>query len=250
MSVEETAEALIKVLEEEIRLVELQLGRCRRFSTSLAITTPKRPTRPSPAKPSFSEPSTPQVAERSPEPTSPVAPPKEVPQERGTKSGTLLHLARRTTLLGATEEFVEHYFVVNASGISWYSSLKGYETHPDHPLGRIPFFVETKNSRGSRFKKAAVCWPVVDDCAKVTDPSVVYFMVDYSLASGESKKLYLGASSATERNEWVTFLTQYIDLYLPPDADSEELQKIEKGADVPVHRSHVIEGEAPGGTIL
>lgn len=171
------------------------------------------------------------------------------------KEGTLLHLVRSGGLFGTggTPTFVPHYVIVSDSaGISWYAKRSDYLHQPQRPLGHADFFVETYNSRGSRFKKAAVCWPLIlqEDCPAANDPTKAYFAVDYYTSGGCREQLVLAANSSEERDAWVQVLTRYIDLYLAPRAESEELQHITRGAAVPLHRSGVIEGEAPGGNIL
>ncbi|KAH9578692.1 hypothetical protein LSM04_002381 [Trypanosoma melophagium] len=44
--------------------------------------------------------------------------------------------------------------------------------------------------------------------------------------------------------------THFIDIYLAPRAESEELQSLPRDALIPKHRSEVIEGEAPGGSTV
>ncbi|KAG5496426.1 hypothetical protein JKF63_02728 [Porcisia hertigi] len=187
---------------------------------------------------------------------SPTASPSRVvvPTSATQREGTLLQLVRSSGLFGGgSRSFVPHYIVVSGrAGIAWYASEAEYRQHPSRPLGRAEFWIETFNSRGSRFKKAAVCWPLIlpDDCPEASDPSKTYFAVDYYTPNEDRRKLVLAASSPAERDAWVQFLTKYIDLYLPHRAESEELQQIPRGAEVPLHQSGVIEGEAPGGNIL
>ncbi|KAG5470358.1 hypothetical protein LSCM4_03054 [Leishmania orientalis] len=185
----------------------------------------------------------------------PASPPRVVVLTAATqKKGTLLHLVRSSGLFGGgSRSFVPHYIVVSGgAGISWYASEAEYHQHPSRPLGHANFWIETFNSRGSRFKKAAVCWPLIlpGDCPEARDASKTYFAVDYYTPDGAREQMVLAASSPAERDAWVQFLTKYIDLYLAPRAESEELQHIPRGAAVPLHRSGVIEGEAPGGNIL
>ncbi|TPP43876.1 hypothetical protein CGC21_21375 [Leishmania donovani] len=177
-----------------------------------------------------------------------------IPTAATHKEGTLLHLVRGSGLFGGgSRSFVPHYIVVSGSaGISWYASEAEYRQNPSRPLGHADFWIETFNSRGSRFKKAAVCWPLIlpDDCPEAKDANKTYFAVDYYTPNEAREQVVLAASSPAERDEWVQVLTKYIDLYLAPRAESEELQHIPRGAAVPLHRSGVIEGEAPGGNIL
>ncbi|KAG5470773.1 hypothetical protein LSCM1_02022 [Leishmania martiniquensis] len=184
----------------------------------------------------------------------PVSPPRGVvPNAATQKEGTLLHLVRSSGLLGGgSRSFIPHYVVSGSAGISWYASEAEYRQHPSRPLGHVDFWVETFNSRGSRFKKAAVCWPLIlpCDCPEARDASKTYFAVDYYTPNGAREQIVLAASRPAERDAWVQFLTKYIDLYLAPRAESEELQHLPRGAAVPLHRSGVIEGEAPGGNIL
>jgi hypothetical protein len=273
-------EALTRDIGEEIRLMEAQLAKSaavRRTSASLIDdTSAKQPAAKREVLPSLQsnngeegEPATvvsssPSSVVHSPLHPSPspsgtsagvASPVVAAPIAAAHKEGTLLHLVRSGGLFGAggTPTFVPHYIVVSGdSGIAWYASCSDYLHQPQRPLGHAAFWVETHNSRGSRFKKAAVCWPLLlqEDCPAATDPTKTYFAVDYYTASGGRDQLVLGADSVAERDAWVQVLTKYIDLYLAPRAESEELQHITRGAAVPLHRSGVIEGEAPGGTIL
>ncbi|KPA85006.1 hypothetical protein ABB37_01437 [Leptomonas pyrrhocoris] len=233
------------------------------FSSPLARINAAEPAAAAPplsvASPPRSSPTTVQRSPSSPSAAPPPAPgPSAVaaaPEAATSKEGTLLHLVRSGGLFGTggTQTFVPHYVVVTGSaGIAWYASRVDFLQQPQRPLGRAAFWIETHNSRGSRFKKAAVCWPLVlrEDCPAATDASKTYFAVDYYASSGEREQLVLAADSPEERDAWVQLLTRYIDLYLAPRAESEELQHITRGAAVPLHRSGVIEGEAPGGTIL
>jgi hypothetical protein len=50
--------------------------------------------------------------------------------------------------------------------------------------------------------------------------------------------LTLGAASVAERDAWIFFLTRFIPLHIPPDADAEEaaaLAAIPVGASPPLH---------------
>lgn len=198
------------------------------------------------------------------------------------RRGPLLLLVRRRGPLGGTA-FIPHWFVVSETGgIQWFGPLKkGEEVRdecrgdlhhvkksssksssskyftreeletPQHLVGKIPFWVETLNSRGSRFKKAAVCWPLIlpEDCAEATDPAIYYFGIDYYSPSAQRELMVIGARSSAERDAWVKFLRRYIKLYLAPRAESEELQHLCQGAAAPMHESRCVDGEAPGGTI-
>lgn len=211
-----------------------------------------------------------------------VSPVLEEPPLAAAKEGWLWHFA------GYHEtELVRHYFVVDRHGVQWYESEeRARRPSPHKPLGRIAFSMVTTNSRGSVFRKAAVCWPLIlpEDVPQVArDPSKTFFAVDYYVPQGfgaglfgdggggvTAKKLVLAVSSPEERDEWVVFLRQYIDVFLAPRAESEELQYLamprhegeEEGREGsggsgagaytrrPLHRSEVISGEAPGGNYL
>lgn len=222
--------------------------------TASPAAVPPSPVRLSaPSSPSAS--ATPDRAS-SPTAASPSASPRRnvVPTTATRKEGTLLHLVRSSGLFGGgSASFVLHYIVVAGSaGIVWYASEAEYRQNPRRPLGHANFWIETYNSRGSRFKKAAVCWPLIlpGDCPEAKDTSKTYFAVDYYTPNGAREQLVLAAASPAERDEWVQLLTKYIDLYLAPRAESQELQYIPRGAAVPLHRSGVIDGEAPGGNVL
>ncbi|RNF27548.1 uncharacterized protein Tco025E_00198 [Trypanosoma conorhini] len=153
------------------------------------------------------------------------------------KEGTLLHLERGP--LGR-ERFAPHFVVIDEhKGIVWYQSERHARTAPSRPLGQVPFWKETRNSRGSRFKKAAVCWPLIlpDDCPKADDPKKTYFAIEYLNDKGSYSKLVFAAESAEERDDWVLFITQFLEMFLPPRAESEELQHLPRGAAVPRHTS-------------
>ncbi|EPY37131.1 hypothetical protein STCU_00166 [Strigomonas culicis] len=180
----------------------------------------------------------------SPSPTIPVRPIAE-----RTRAGLLLVLVRRSPF---TQAFAGHYVVVDEdSGIRCYTSKQSYEQAPQRPVLHVPFWRETRNSRGSRFKRAAVCWPLIlpEDCPQATDPTFTYFAVDFVNNEAKHEKLVFAAPTPAERDAWVHFLTKYIDMYLVPRAQSEELQYLTRGAAVPQHKSAVLEGEAPGGTV-
>ncbi|KAK7198471.1 hypothetical protein NESM_000807400 [Novymonas esmeraldas] len=260
-------EALQHAVEEEKRLLAVQLARSRaaRAASPLlrndatqrapAAALPSPPRAGSIAATELSAPHSPGSAGGS-SPASPSAsPPRAVLSTTAThKEGALLHLVRSTSIFGGgSGSFVMHYVVVSGSGgIAWYASEAAYRQQPRRPLGHAHFWVETFNSRGSRFKKAAVCWPLIlaSDCPEAKDPSKTYFAIDYYTPNGAREQMVLAASSPAERDAWVLLLTKYIDLYLAPRAESQELQYIQRGAAVPMHRSGVIDGEAPGGTVL
>lgn len=274
MTVEARAAALLQALRAEIALVEAQLEKSRAargappLRPSLpehvpvhrgpptiaaprrAAPPPRRPA-PTPSPTSAQGPSASPTAEKSPSPDPSPSPGRAVqPIAETMRAGVVLHFVRRMPF---SHSFVEHYLVVDeAAGIRVYGSKEKYAADPQRPLLQIPFWRETRNSRGSRFKRAAVCWPLIlpEDCPQATDPAVTYFAVDYINAEEQSEKLVLGARSLAERDAWVQFLTKYIDLYLAPRAQSEELQFLTRGAAVPQHKSAVIDGEAPGGNVL
>ncbi|KAI5687760.1 hypothetical protein MNV84_06825 [Leishmania braziliensis] len=279
---ERRAEALLLATQEEHRLLEVQLEKSRAArEASTRVSHDKSRGAPATAPAAATSSAGPQredsaamwienasclsigsttatSPDRHPSPSavSPSASPPQVilPSAATHKEGVLLHLVRSSSLFGGVSaSFVPHYIVVSDSaGISWYTSEAEYRQNPRRPLGHADFWIETYNSRGSRFKKAAVCWPLIlpDDCPEARDPSKTYFAVDYYTPNGGQEQLVLAASSPAERDAWVRLLTKYIDLYLAPRTESEELQHIPRGAEVPLHRSGVIEGEAPGGNIL
>ncbi|RNF12106.1 hypothetical protein TraAM80_00527 [Trypanosoma rangeli] len=166
------------------------------------------------------------------------------------KEGTLLHLERR--VLGR-ERFVSHFVVIDEhEGILWYQDKKHSRTASSRPLGHVPFWKETRNSRGSRFKRAAVCWPLIlpEDCSKADDPHKTYFAIEYLNDRNNYSKLIFAAESAEERDAWVFFITQFLEMFLPLRAESEGLKHLPRGAVVPRHCSEVIYGEPPCGNVL
>ncbi|KPI85883.1 hypothetical protein ABL78_5064 [Leptomonas seymouri] len=285
VSIQARIDAFAQKIEEEIRLTEAALAKSSTARTASASVLSIAKPVPSVAGDASSLPAFPdkndvkptkvaspfdataplqspsaalQIRTRSPSVLSPIAgssPAAVAPAATNHKEGPLLHLTRSGGLFGArgTHTFAQHYVVVSAnSGISWYASREDFLHQPHRPLGRAAFWIETYNSRGSRFKKAAVCWPLIlpEDCPAATDSTKTYFAVEYYTSNGEREQLVLAADSPEERDAWVQHLTKYIELYLAPRAESEELQHITRGATTPVHRSGVIEGEAPGGTVL
>ncbi|ESL08683.1 hypothetical protein TRSC58_03611 [Trypanosoma rangeli SC58] len=169
---------------------------------------------------------------------------------RARKEGTLLHLEKRA--LGR-ERFVSHFVVIDEhKGILWYQGEKNSRTASSRPLGHVPFWKETRNSRGSRFKRAAVCWPLIlpEDCPKADDPQKTYFAIEYLNDRNNYSKLIFATESAEERDAWMFFITQFLEMFLPPRAESEGLKHLPRGAAVPRHRSEVIYGEPPGGNGL
>lgn len=167
------------------------------------------------------------------------------------KEGFLMHLTKSGSF--GIESFQRHYIVVEeSSGVSWYNSKDAYMYAPQRPLGNVPFWRESTNSRGSRFKKAAVCWPLIlpEDCRQATDPTLQYFAIDYAQQNDSHAKEVLATPSTAERDEWIRFISKYIEVYLAPRAESEDFQHLTQRASIPVHRSCVIDGEAPGGNVL
>ncbi|KEG15600.1 hypothetical protein DQ04_00031340 [Trypanosoma grayi] len=165
------------------------------------------------------------------------------------KTGTLLHLVKGSF---GSKKFVSHFIVIEEQhGVAWYQSEAHFRSAPASPLGRVPFWTEMRNSRGSRFKKAAVCWPLIlpEDCPKADDPTKTYFAIEYLNEKNALSKHIFAAESEAERDNWVFFITQFIEMFLAPRAESEELQHLRRGAKIPQHYSEVIDGEAPGGTV-
>lgn len=263
---------ILERLREEVALAEHQLQRSQSMRTRLegrqwaqkeeeepttaaepmVSSTAGRAASPEPTKPSLSSPAL--YSAVTPTTAPPLRSSREItvdPVHDTQKEGVLLLLVRARGPFGS-DYFTPRYFVVDeVGGIMWYESEARYRASPHRPLAVIPFWRETVNSRGSRFKKAAVCWPLVlpEDCpATAADSSKTYFAIDYVNESGASDKIVLAANSPRERDSWVRFLTKYIDLYLAPRAESEELHSLPRGAAIPMHRSSVLDGEAPGGT--
>lgn len=188
--------------------------------------------------------------------SSPLATPP--PAAALTKGGMLLNYGKDRFM----RSFQNHWVVVSdgegrgpsgrqeVAGVAWYDSEAAYRKG-SAPIDSIPFFAVEKNSRGSLFKKASVCWPLVtdEDCPKLSaaDKSKTYFAVDYANPkSGKMDLIVLGAASDAERDEWVTFITRFLVLYLPPGEEFEPFINFPVGANPPLHVSQVLGGEAPG----
>lgn len=252
---------------------------------SLASLTPAHPD-PDPASSSSPLPHHPRPTAA--EEDSPSNDNSEGPPLPERKEGYLGHLAPAGFSDG---DLARRYFVVDRGGVRWYESEEHRRQDPPRrALGTVAFSVTTTNSRGSVFRRAAVCWPLLlpEDSPQVArHPGPTYFAVDYYAPQGlgarivsgggggdiESRKLILATASPAARDEWVRFLRQFIDIYLAPRAESEELQYLLTGGGVagggasasspggttagsrtpsrpPVYRSEVLDGEAPGGKYL
>lgn len=160
------------------------------------------------------------------------------------KCGQLYYFKK--SFFGGGFEFC--YLVVDeANAIRWYKSERDFATAPAKPLGQLPFFTVSTNSRGSKFKEAAVVWPLItkEECPKATDANKVYFGVQYHTPQA-LEHLVLCASDARERDEWVYFLTKYIALYIPASEEFQPFVGMRLGATEPLHRREVLGGEAPG----
>ncbi|CUG03099.1 Hypothetical protein, putative [Bodo saltans] len=164
------------------------------------------------------------------------------------KGGPLLNFGRTRML----QSFKPCYFVVDANkGFQWWDSAEAFRRNPTTPADSIPFFEVTSNSRASKFKKAVTCWPLIltEDCSKATDIAISYFALEYvnpkASSSGKTELLVLGASSETEKNEWVTHITKYVKLFLANRMESEAFLEFPVGSKNPTHISVVLDGEAP-----
>ena len=169
------------------------------------------------------------------------------------KGGMLLNLGKERFM----RSFSNQYVVVSDGttpgtfeGIAWYDSEASFLRRAK-PIDCVPFFVVTQNSRGSRFKRATVCWPHLteEDCPKMTSlknhKALSFFAVD-NVSAAKSELIVFAAASAKEREEWVYFLTRLVALYIPPGEEFEPFANMPVGASKPVHMSHVLDGEAPG----
>ena len=158
--------------------------------------------------------------------------------------GYLMNYGKR----GFFRSFNLQFIVVDESGVRWYRSNKEYTTNPSAMLDAIPWFVEATNSRGSRFKHAAVCFPVVtkEDCPKATDPNKTYFGIQY-MDNQRFELLVLAANTPQERDDWCYHITKYVKLHIPFGEEFQQYAHMKVGAATPLHLSHAIEGEAPGG---
>lgn len=166
------------------------------------------------------------------------------------KEGTLLVLEKGTF---GREKFVPRFVVVDEHmGVMWYQCETHSRLSPSEPLGQVAFWRETRNSRGTRFKRAAVCWPRVlqEDCPKADDTTKMYFAVEYLNQKEAYSKVIFAADSETERNDWVFFITHFIDLFLLPCAESDELRHLPRGATTPRHISGVIDEEISESTVM
>eukprot|EP00758_Cryptobia_borreli_P002822 Tbor_TRINITY_DN3319_c0_g1::TRINITY_DN3319_c0_g1_i1::g.23565::m.23565 len=172
------------------------------------------------------------------------------------KGGVLLKYGKEIFV----RSFTSQYMVVSdgrrsgtIEGIAWYDKESSF-TNGKKPVDFIPFYVNETNSRGSRFKKAAVCWPLItkEECPKVTsDQTLTYFGIDYyNEKSKKNEIIVLAAESAKERDEWVYFITTFIALYIPPGEEFIQLSNMKLGCGdgKPIHISGVIDGEAPGSS--
>ena len=147
---------------------------------------------------------------------------------------------------GFFRSFNDHYVVVDEQGVRWFKSER--EVRGGKPMDSIPWYVLTTNSRGSRFKNAAVCWPLIttQECPKATDRNKTYFGIQYTdPKSNELEFLVFGAPSPQDRDEWVFVITKYIKLYLAPAPEFMEFENMRVGSERPAHMHGVIDGEAP-----
>ncbi|EKF33415.1 hypothetical protein MOQ_002719 [Trypanosoma cruzi marinkellei] len=163
------------------------------------------------------------------------------------KEGTILHLEKGSF---GREKFVSRFLLVDEhEGVMLYESQKHRHSSVSRPLGHVPFSKETRNSRGSRVKKAAVCWPRIlpEDCPKAADLQKKYFAIEYLNEKDVSSKLIFAAESDEERDEWVHFITRFIDVFLAPRAGSENLQHTPRALTVPRRCSGFSDGGAPDG---
>jgi hypothetical protein len=166
----------------------------------------------------------------------------EAMKQAKSKQGMLMNFGKKRFLRG----FDNHCVVVNEEGVSWYKNER--EVKSGKPVDSIPFYVLTTNSRGSRFKQAAVCWPLVttQECPKANDPKKTYFGIQHTdPKDGSLDIITFGASSPEERDEWVFFITKYIKLYLAPAPEFMVFEHMKVGAEIPLHRQGVLDGEAP-----
>ena len=181
----------------------------------------------------------------SPAPANDAAPPAMF------KAGMLLNLGKERFM----RSFSNHYVVVSdgqtpgsIDGIAWYDSEAAF-LKKSKPIDSIPFYTVTQNSRGSRFKKASVCWPHLthEDCPKITSVKVekAFFAVD-NVTAPKNELIVFAAGTKKEREEWVYFITKFVALYLPPGDEFEAYANTPVGATKPLHVSHVLDGEAPG----
>lgn len=165
------------------------------------------------------------------------------------KDGVLLHLVKRPIAFGLshTMHWVPHYVVVDEHGVTWYPGDALAQPSLPDKLGEMSFWQETTNSRGTRFKKAAVCWPQLlpEDCPQATDATQSFFGLDYVKSNGKRHMMALAARTPEEREAWVRFLQYYIELYLPPRDESRSLCKLVRTDVRPLHCSGILHGEAP-----
>ncbi|EKG03608.1 hypothetical protein TCSYLVIO_005340 [Trypanosoma cruzi] len=165
------------------------------------------------------------------------------------KEGTILHLEKGPF---GREKFVLRFLLVDEhEGVMWYKSEQHCRSNASSPLGHVPFWKETRDSRGSRFKRAAVCWPRIlpENCPKAVDPRKKYFAIGYRNEKDACNKLIFAAESDEERNDWVHFITQFIDVLLAPRAGSENLQHTPRALTLPRNCSRFGDGEAPDGNV-
>jgi hypothetical protein len=151
------------------------------------------------------------------------------------------------------KSFFQCYFAVSETlGFAWWNSEGEYLKAPGRPADSIPFSETSTNSRGSKFLKAAVCWPLilVEDCPKATDPQRTYFGIEYYDVRGDKNEmLVLAAATPEERDEWVFHITKFVKLFLANRSESEAFLQMKVGSDSPPYVSKVLDGEAPGSAM-
>ena len=165
----------------------------------------------------------------------------EAPPIPAQRCGMLLNFGRP----GFFQSFKPTYVVADAECVRWYKSERAFLDAPTAPLDRVGYFIESVNSRGSRFKLPAVCIPRVttDMCKKATESNKFYFGVQY-FEKEDQILLVLAADTVEDRNAWIFYLTAMIPLSIPHGC--EDLANIPVGRAVPLHRKEVMSGEAPG----
>eukprot|EP00760_Papus_ankaliazontas_P013641 PhM_4_TR15872/c0_g1_i1/m.84826 len=155
---------------------------------------------------------------------------------------------------GLFQSWKKVFVSVGPNDVRWFKQQPRDSPPTEKPADSISLYIESTNSRGSRFKIPAVCFPFItgDDAPKAVESSAkslpagaLLFGVQYT----EKDKLELvvfAAESEEEREDWVVFLTKYVPMYVPPRMMQNSSVKVPRaGAEAPLHQKVVLGGEAP-----
>jgi len=232
-SFDEISRSFHKEVLEEIRLLNLQIERSRQFRGAAEAR----------GLPQKSEGGVPIAAAPIKVPSLPLATAVLTLDQRideqlklDNKEGFLMNLGKKGFM--GRQSWAKTWVVVAPNDIKWFGA-KG----ESKPLDSIPLYVETTNTRGSKFKNPAVCFPFIttNECPKATEAGKFYFGVQY-YDKDKLEFLVFQAETDAERLEWVAFLTKYVKMYIPPGMS---VQSPRVGSETPLHTKTVLGGEAP-----